>query len=34
LYKLEELDLYGNLFEGILPPCLNNMMSLRFLDIS
>jgi Leucine-rich repeat (LRR) protein len=33
LNKLEELELYGNLFEGILPPCLNNMTSLRLLDI-
>lgn len=33
LNKLEELDLYGNFFEGILPPCLNNMTSLRLLDI-
>lgn len=34
LNKLEELNLYENLFEGILPPCLNNMTSLRLLDIS
>jgi Leucine-rich repeat (LRR) protein len=34
LNKLEELDLHGNLFEGILPPCLNNMASFKFLDIS
>jgi Leucine-rich repeat (LRR) protein len=34
LKKLEELHLYGNFFEGILPPCLNNMTSLRLLDIS
>jgi Leucine-rich repeat (LRR) protein len=34
LKKLEELHLYGNFFDGILPPCLNNMTSLRLLDIS
>ena len=30
LKKLEELDLAKNDFEGILPPCLNNLTSLRF----
>jgi hypothetical protein len=34
LKRLEELHLYGNFFEGILLPCLNNMTSLRLLDIS
>jgi Leucine-rich repeat (LRR) protein len=34
LKKLQELDLYDNLFEGILPTCLHNMTSLRLLDIS
>ncbi len=34
LKKLEELDLARNYFEGILPPCLNNLTSLRLLDIS
>ncbi|KAI7985753.1 Receptor-like protein 9a [Camellia lanceoleosa] len=34
LKKLEELDLSYNLFEGILPPCLRNMRSLKFFDIS
>nr|POE46116.1 lrr receptor-like serine/threonine-protein kinase gso1 [Quercus suber] len=34
LKKLEELDLGGNNFEGILPPCLTNLTSLRLLDIS
>jgi hypothetical protein len=34
LKKLEELHLYSNLFDGILPPCLNNLTSLRLLDIS
>jgi Leucine-rich repeat (LRR) protein len=34
LKKLEELHLFDNSFEGILPPCLNNMTSLRLLDIS
>ena len=34
LKKLEELDLAYNDFEGILPPCLNNLTSLRLLDIS
>jgi Leucine-rich repeat (LRR) protein len=34
LKKLEELHLYGNFFDGILPPCLNNLTSLRLLDIS
>jgi Leucine-rich repeat (LRR) protein len=32
--KLEELHLYGNSFDGILPPCLNNLTSLQLLDIS
>ena len=34
LKKLQESDLYGNLVEGILPICLNNMTSLRLLYIS
>jgi Leucine-rich repeat (LRR) protein len=34
LMKLEELHLHGNFFDGILPPCLNNLTSLRLLDIS
>jgi Leucine-rich repeat (LRR) protein len=34
LKKLQELDLYDNLLEGILPTCLHNMTSLRLLDIS
>ena len=34
LKKLEELDLSDNKFEGILPPCLGRLTSLRFLDIS
>ncbi|KAI7986763.1 Receptor-like protein 15 [Camellia lanceoleosa] len=34
LKKLEELYLSHNLFEGILPPCLSNMRSLKFFDIS
>ncbi|WJZ95175.1 hypothetical protein VitviT2T_013965 [Vitis vinifera] len=34
LKKLEELDLSRNSFEGILPPCLNNLTSLRLLDLS
>ncbi|CBI36386.3 unnamed protein product, partial [Vitis vinifera] len=34
LNKLQELDLSYNLFQGILPPCLNNFTSLRLLDIS
>ncbi|KAK7851230.1 receptor-like protein 13 [Quercus suber] len=34
LKKLEELDLSDNNFEGILPPCLRRLTSLRFLDIS
>ncbi|KAF5932420.1 hypothetical protein HYC85_028591 [Camellia sinensis] len=34
LKKLEELDLSLNLFEGVLPPCLSNMRSLKFFDIS
>ncbi|KAK4591050.1 hypothetical protein RGQ29_021299 [Quercus rubra] len=29
-----KLDLSGNNFEGILPPCLTNLTSLRLLDIS
>ena len=34
LKKLEELDLQSNNFEGILPPCLTNLTSLWYLDIS
>ncbi|KAG2726090.1 hypothetical protein I3760_01G095800 [Carya illinoinensis] len=34
LKKLEELDLHHNQFEGILPLCMDNMTSLRLLDIS
>ena len=34
LKKLEEFDLGGNNFEGIIPPCLTNLTSLRLLDIS
>ncbi|KAG6633304.1 hypothetical protein CIPAW_12G039300 [Carya illinoinensis] len=34
LKKLEVLDLSYNYFEGILPPCINNMTSLMVLDIS
>ncbi|KAK7854704.1 receptor-like protein 13, partial [Quercus suber] len=34
LKKLEEIDLAGNGFEGMLPPCLNNLTSLSYLDIS
>ena len=34
LKKLEELDLSDNNFEGILPPCLGRLTSLRFLNIS
>ncbi|KAG6683293.1 hypothetical protein I3842_12G005500 [Carya illinoinensis] len=34
LKKLEVLDLSYNHFEGILPPCINNMTSLVVLDIS
>jgi Leucine-rich repeat (LRR) protein len=34
LKKLEELDLSDNQFEGILPPCLSSLTSLRFFDIS
>jgi hypothetical protein len=35
LKKLQELDLAMIIyFEGILPPCLHNMTSLRLLDIS
>ena len=34
LKKLEELDLSDNHFEGILPPCLSSLTSLRFFDIS
>ena len=32
--KLQELDLNYNLFQGILPQCLNNLTSLRLLDLS
>ncbi|XP_042478734.1 receptor-like protein 15 [Macadamia integrifolia] len=32
--KLQELHLSGNNFEGILPPCLQNLTSLRILDLS
>ncbi|KAG6621630.1 hypothetical protein I3842_Q015700 [Carya illinoinensis] len=32
--KLEELDIFGNDFEEILPQCISNMSSLRVLDIS
>nr|XP_023908326.1 receptor-like protein Cf-9 [Quercus suber] len=32
--KLEEIELAGNSFEGMLPPCLNNLTSLSYLDIS
>ena len=34
LKKLEEIELAGNGFEGMLPPCLNNLTSLSHLDIS
>ncbi|XP_065619853.1 cuscuta receptor 1 [Quercus suber] len=34
LNKLEEIYLVGNDFEGMLPPCLNNLTSLSYLDIS
>ncbi|KAL6330940.1 hypothetical protein AAG906_009368 [Vitis piasezkii] len=34
LINLEELDLSGNGFEGSLPACLNNLTSLRLLDLS
>ncbi|KAK7817604.1 receptor-like protein 56 [Quercus suber] len=34
LKKLEELSLAGNEFEGILPPCLNDLKTLWLLDIS
>ena len=34
LNKLQELDFSYNLFQGILPPCLNNLTSLRLLDLS
>ena len=34
LKNLQELDLSYNLFQGILPPCLNNFTSLRLLDFS
>ena len=34
LKKLEEIELAGNGFEGMLPPCLNNLTSLSYLDIS
>ncbi|KAL6334204.1 hypothetical protein AAG906_006793 [Vitis piasezkii] len=29
LNKLQELDLNSNFFQGIVPPCLNNLTSLR-----
>ena len=32
--KLQEIDLSFNFFQGILPSCLNNFTSLRFLDLS
>ena len=32
--KLQELDLSFNFFQGIIPSCLNNFTSLRFLDLS
>ena len=34
LKKLEDIELAGNGFEGMLPPCLNNLTSLSYLDIS
>ncbi|KAJ4967598.1 hypothetical protein NE237_019447 [Protea cynaroides] len=34
LKRLEELYLSGNNIEGILPPCLKNLTSLRILDLS
>ena len=34
LKKLEELDLSSNHFEGIFPPCLNNLTSLTLFAIS
>ncbi|KAK4571165.1 hypothetical protein RGQ29_029833 [Quercus rubra] len=34
LKKLEELDLAANDFEGTLLPCLNNLTSIKFFDIS
>ncbi|XP_028102573.1 receptor-like protein 56, partial [Camellia sinensis] len=34
LKKLEELDLSYNHIEGILPPCLSNLTSLRLFDVS
>ncbi|KAF9586936.1 hypothetical protein IFM89_039808 [Coptis chinensis] len=34
LTRLQELDLRMNKFEGILPPCLNNLTSLRMVDFS
>ena len=34
LKNLEELDLASNNFEGTLPPCLNNLTSLKLFDIS
>ncbi|GLT28977.1 hypothetical protein SLA2020_038730 [Shorea laevis] len=34
LKNLEEIDLDGNELLGILPSCLSNLTSLRFLDIS
>ncbi|XP_042486208.1 receptor-like protein 15 [Macadamia integrifolia] len=32
--RLQELYLFRNNFEGILPPCLQNLTSLRILDLS
>ncbi|OMP01446.1 hypothetical protein COLO4_11877 [Corchorus olitorius] len=34
LKSLEELDLSSNHLEGTLPPCLNNLTSLKVLDLS
>ncbi|XP_059655898.1 cuscuta receptor 1-like isoform X2 [Cornus florida] len=34
LYNLEELDLSGNELNGILPWCMRNLTSLRFLELS
>ncbi|KAA8545490.1 hypothetical protein F0562_020274 [Nyssa sinensis] len=34
LRNLQELDLSGNQFEGILPSCLENLASLRSIDLS
>ncbi|KAK6267678.1 hypothetical protein QUC31_011838 [Theobroma cacao] len=34
LRRLQELDLSWNNFEGILPPCLDNLKSLTHLDLS